>query len=252
MDNLQDTLNKIQKLRPKVGNEIKKFSRMILLINDFFNKKSYNNNSFLVELRDKIKKDCDIDMSNKKLSQLLLVFNKNKGNYNKIKKLHKTINVEVNKINPQIGGFIYNDNENGYSQVLSMLDFIFDLINLIPNNIITKNYNFIAAPYGILAILLNLLRADYDFAFYSFVGLIPGVGGAIAGSVKIIHRIIKYITRTAKVDNAENYYKQLQSAKRVHDYLRDDSYERKNNPFIGDFEDNYKYDDYFDDELNIT
>ena len=133
-----------------------------------------------------------------------------------------------------------------------MLDFIFDLINLVPNNIITKNYNFIAAPYGILAILLNLLRADYDFAFYSFVGLIPGVGGAIAGSVKIIHRIIKYITRTAKVDNAENYYKQLQSAKRVHDYLRDDSYERKNNPFIGDFEDNYKYDDYFDDELNIT
>ena len=74
-----------------------------------------------------------------------------------------------------------------------MIDFIFDIINLIPNNIITQNYNYITAPYGIISFLMNLLRGNYDFAFYSFIGLIPGIGGAIAGSAKTIHRIINYI-----------------------------------------------------------
>ena len=50
---------------------------------------------------------------------------------------------------------------------------------------------------------------------------------------------------------AEEYFKQLKAAERVHNYLKDETFERKNNPFIGDFEDNYKYDSYFNDELDI-
>jgi len=252
MDRYTETKKKIQDLRPKVKGNIRKFSNLISIIDSFFINKEYNNQSYLNKLNLKINKDCDINLSNKKLSKILVSFHKNKENYKKFTNFHKTINIEINKINPQLGGFIYDDNDNKYAQVLNILDFIFDIINLIPNNIITKNYNFIAAPYGILAVLLNLLRGNYDFAFYSFIGLIPGIGGALAGSVKIIHRIINYVTKTNTLKEGEEYYKQIQAAKRVHDYLKDETYEKNNNPFIGDFEDNYKYDDFYDDELNIT
>lgn len=252
MDRYTETKKKIQDLRPKVKGNIRKFSNLISIIDSFFINKEYKNQSYLNKLNLKINKDCDINLSNKKLSKILVSFHKNKENYKKFTNFHKTINIEINKINPQLGGFIYDDNDNKYAQVLNILDFIFDIINLIPNNIITKNYNFIAAPYGILAVLLNLLRGNYDFAFYSFIGLIPGIGGALAGSVKIIHRIINYVTKTNTLKEGEEYYKQIQAAKRVHDYLKDETYEKNNNPFIGDFEDNYKYDDFYDDELNIT
>lgn len=252
MDKYIDTKKKIQNLRPKVKNNLNNFSNLISIIQNFFVNKEYKNESYLNQLKDKIKKKCNIDVSNKQLGNILITFHKNQDNYKKFVNFRKVINKEVYKINPQCGGFIYDENDNGYAQVLNIIDFIFDIINLIPNNIITKNYNFIAAPYGILAVLLNLLRGNYDFAFYSFIGLIPGIGGALAGSVKIIHRIINYISKTKKLKEGEDYYKQLQAAKRVHDYLKDETYEKVNNPFIGNFEDNYKYDDYFDDELNIT
>ena len=101
-----------------------------------------------------------------------------------------------------------------------------------------------------MSVLINLMRGNYDFAFYSFIGLIPGIGGAIAGSAKIIHRIINYITEKKKLNFANEYYKQLQSARRVHNYLKDDKYEIKNNPFLGDFENNYNYED--DKDLYIS
>jgi hypothetical protein len=255
MDDLKDTIVPAfrgQNLKPDVRNHIKTFSKLISIIDNFFINKEYSNNGYISILQNKIKNDCKIDISNKRLSNLLLSFHNNKNNYDKINKMNKTINIEINKMNPQIGGFIYDDNDNKYAQVLNMIDFIFDLINIIPNNIITQNYNFIAAPYGIIAVLLNLLRGNYDFAFYSFIGLIPGIGGALAGSIKIIHRIINYISSRNIMKNAEEYYKQLQAAKRVHDYLKDETFEKINNPFIGDFEDNYKYDDYFNDEIDIS
>lgn len=251
MDRYTETKKKVQNLKPKVKDNLKKFSKLISIIDNFFINKEYSNNGYISILKNKIKNDCNINISNKRLSELLLSFHNNKNNYDKMKNIHKTINIEINKINPQIGGFIYDDNHNKYAQVLDMIDFIFDLINIIPNNIITQNYNFIAAPYGIIAVLLNLLRGNYDFAFYSFIGLIPGIGGALAGSIKIIHRIINYISSTNKMNDAKEYYKQLQSAKRVHDYLKDETFERKNNPFIGNFEDNYKYNNYFNDEIDI-
>ena len=249
MDDLKD---KSQNLKPKFRSHIKKFSKLILIIDNFFINKEYTNNGYISILKNKIKKGCDIDISNKRLSNILLSFNDNRNNYDKMRNIHKTINIEISKINPQIGGFIYDDNVNKYEQVLNMIDFIFDIVNIIPNNIITQNYNYIGAPYGIISVLLNLLRGNYDFAFYSFIGLIPGIGGALSGSIKIIHRIINYISSRKITIKSEEYYKQLQSAIRVHDYLKDETFEKKNNPFIGDFEDNYKYDDYFNDELDIS
>ena len=47
------------------------------------------------------------------------------------------------------------------------------------------------------------------------------------GSKDLIKK--SYISKK-KLNNANEYYKQLQSAKRVHNYLKDDTYEMKNNP----------------------
>ena len=234
-----DDLKNSYKLKKKINT----FSKLISIIDDFFINKYYMNKNYLNQLKNKINKKCNININTKRLSNLLISFHSNKNNFDKINKIQKAINLEVNKINPQIGGFIYADDDNRYTQVLNMIDFIFDIINLIPNNIITQNYNYITAPYGIISFLMNLLRGNYDFAFYSFIGLIPGIGGAIAGSAKTIHRIINYIISKNKLNKANEYYKQLQSARRVHNYLKDETYEMKNNPFLGEFENNYNYDD---------
>ena len=67
-------------------------------------------------------------------------------------------------------------------------------------------------PYAISSLLLNLFRGDYDF-FY----IIPGVGGVLASSSKIIHRIIRYIINSKKIENVENYYKQILA---LHEFIR--------------------------------
>lgn len=228
-----------------------KLANLISIIDNFFKQKEYHKNSYLQNLKNEILDKCNIDFKNVQLANILIVYKSNSLNIEKIKKIHKIINTEVNKINPQSGGFLYLESDNVYTQALNLIDFIIDIINIIPNNIITSNYHHIAAPYGISSLILNLMRGNYDFAFYSLIGLIPGIGGAIAGSAKIIHKIIAYISNKKKIDKSEEYYKQLQSSLRVHDYLRDENFERKNNPFLGDFEDSYNYDKYYNDELDI-
>ena len=228
-----------------------KLANLISIFDEFFVKKEFMKANYLNDLNNKIYKKCDIHFNNIQLGNLLISYKSNRKNIDKIKKIHKIINLEVNKINPQQGGFLYLEDDNVYTQTLNLIDFIIDIINLVPNNIITSNYHYIAAPYGISSLILNLMRGNYDFAFYSLIGLIPGIGGAISASAKIIHKIISYATSKKKIDKSEEYYKQLQSSLRVHDYLKDETFERKNNPFLGDFEDSYNYDKYYNDELDI-
>ena len=228
-----------------------KLANLISIIDNFFNKKGYQTNSYLSDLKNEISDKCGINFKNIQLANILIVYKSNSLNIDKLKKIHRIINIEANKLNPQCGGFLYLESDNVYTQALNLIDFIIDIINIIPNNIITSNYHHIAAPYGISSLILNLMKGNYDFAFYSLIGLIPGIGGAISGSAKIIHKIISYISNKKKIDKSEEYYKQLQSSLRVHDYLKDETFERKNNPFLGNFEENYNYDNYYNDELDI-
>ena len=228
-----------------------KLANLISVINNFFEKKKYFSNNYLGELNEELQKKYQINFSNKQLANILLVYKFNFSNLNKIKKIHKLINYEANKINPQIGGFLYLESDNVYTQTLNLIDFIIDVVNIIPNNIITPNYHHIAAPYGISSLILNLMRGSYDFAFYSLIGIIPGIGGVISASAKIIHKIIAYISNGKKTEKSKEYYKQIQSSLRVHDYLKNDNFERNYNPFLGNFEDNYNYDEYYNDELDF-
>lgn len=229
-----------------------KLANLISIIDNFFKEKKFLKANYLNELKEILKNECQIKFSNLQLANILIVYKSNLVNIDKMKKFHKLINLEVSKYKEQSGGFLYLESDNVFTQALNLIDFIIDIINIIPNNIITSNYNHIAAPYGISSLILNLMRGNYDFAFYSLIGLIPGVGGAISGSAKIIHKIIAYLSNVKKTEKAESYYKQLQSSLRVHDYLKDETFERKNNPFLGNFEDNYNYDEYYNDELDIV
>ena len=96
-------------------------------------------------------------------------------------------------------------------------------------------------PYAVASLLLNLFRSDYDFAFYSFLGIIPGIGGILASSAKIVHRIIRYVINAKKVEDVEGYYKQILAARRVHDFVKDENYEQLDNPYIGSFENNFNF-----------
>lgn len=229
----------------------RKFAKLFYTIEDFFIKKKFLEKHYINSLKLKIKNDCEISLNNNQIADILIFFYKNKKNINSIKKIHNTITLEIAKRLPQSGGFLFLDDDNRYSQTLSLIDFIIDIINLIPNNYITKNYNHIAAPYGIVSLILNLMRGDFDFAFYSLIGLIPGVGGAISASAKIIHKIINHNKSVKKNDQAKEYYKQLQSVQRVHDYLKDETFERTNNPYLDNFEENYNYNDLYADEIDL-
>ena len=136
----------------------------------------------------------------------------------------------------QNGGFLYNKYDNRYVKTLASIDFIFDVISLIPENMLTKNYNNIYFPYGVTSLLINLFKGDLDFAFYSFISLIPGVGSMVAASAKIVHRILRYILNRNNVEDIEKYYKQIQANRRVHAFLKDEQYDKLNNPYLGDFE----------------
>ena len=39
------------------------------------------------------------------------------------------------------GGFLYKKYDNRYVKTLATIDFIFDIISLIPENMLTQNYN---------------------------------------------------------------------------------------------------------------
>jgi len=220
---------------------IKKLSKLINHLDIFFEKKDYNKNKFITKFSNKINKDLGLNLNDKRISNLLLSYHKYNYQLNKVNTLKNTFDNELCNNYNQKGGFFFNKYDNKYMKSLTIIDFLFDIINLIPNQIISKNYNFVTMPYAVSSLLLNLFRGDYDFAFYSFLGIIPGIGGILASSTKIIHRIIRYSINAKKVEDVEGYYKQILAARRVHEFIKDEDYEKMDNPYIGSFENNFNY-----------
>jgi hypothetical protein len=218
-----------------------KFSKLINFLECFFKNKNYNNKNFINKFNNKIKNEIGIQIDDKRVANLLISYYKYNYQFDKINNLINKLDFELCNNYDQNGGFFFNKYDNKFMKSLTVIDFLFDIINLIPNQIITKNYNFVTMPYAISSLLLNLFRGDYDFAFYSFLGIIPGVGGVLASSSKIIHRIIRYIINSKKIENVENYYKQILAARRVHEFIKDENYEKLENPFIGSFENNFNF-----------
>ena len=220
---------------------IKKLSKLINHLDTFFEKKEYNKKDFINNFNKKIINDIGIKLTNRRTANLLFSYHKYNNHFDKINKLRNKFDNELcNKLN-QSGGFFFNKYDNKYIKSLTIIDFLFDIINLIPNQIISKNYNFVTMPYAIASLLLNLFRGDYDFAFYSFLGIIPGIGGILASSAKIVHKIIRYVINSKKVANVEGYYKQILAARRVHNFIKDENYEKLDNPYIGSFENNFNF-----------
>jgi hypothetical protein len=222
-------------------NNIIKLSKLINHLEHFFENKKYNHKNFINEFSQRINNELNIKLDDKRIANLLISYHKYNYQFNKINKLiHKLDNELCNNYN-QKGGFFFNKYDNKYMKSLTIIDFLLDIINLIPNQIISKNYNFITMPYAITSLLLNLFRGDYDFAFYSFLGLIPGIGSVLASSSKIIHRIIRFSINSRKIYDIENYYKQILAARRVHEFIKDENYEKLENPYIGSFENNFNF-----------
>ena len=219
-------------------NKIKNFSKFIQIIDDFFVNKEYNNTGFLKKLQNRLKVKTNQNLEIKRLASFLTSYHKF-NLINKFTDLKDNFYKETSVLTGQKGGFFSNKYDNKYTKTLNVIDFLFDIINLIPSKIITSNYNYITLPYGIISFIVNLIRGDNDFAFYSFLGLFPGLGGLLGSSLKLIHRIIRFMINKSKVYKYENYYKQIQGARRVHDFIKDEKYEKIKNPFLGEFEENY-------------
>ena len=235
-------------------------ANMINIIDDFFINENYKKKGFLRVLQRNIKNKCEKELSVKRIADMLVVYHKKKYKMNDFEKTIDQINKKINKEFIYQSGGKEQDNEgvpkkkeNMYTKTLIALDMLFDIVNLIPNSLLTKNYNYIAAPYGILSLIINLLRDDYDFAFYSLLGIIPGIGGVIASSMKIIHRIIRYVINKRNNDKVENYYKEIQTSREVQKILGNVEFVDKlkrhevdplqkgaTNPFMGNFYDDYE------------
>ena len=218
--------------KEKLKSNLNKFSNFRVLIDNFFEKKLYNKKGFLKKFISDAKPF--IKLNKKRAFNILKEYQKYNFYFTKIEKLMGKIDYEV--FGKQNGGFLYNKYDNRYVKTLASIDFIFDIISLIPENMLTKNYNNIYFPYGVTSLLINLFKGDLDFAFYSFISLIPGVGSMVAASAKIVHRILRYILNRSNVEDIEKYYKQIQANRRVHAFLKDEQYDKLNNPYLGDFE----------------
>lgn len=243
------TNNEIKKLKNTNLNKINKnYNKLNILFNifdEFFYYKKYKNKNFLFNLKNDIFNKCNLNFNNKKLYVLLINYFNNLPNIIKIKKLKAGINVELKPIN-QRGGFLTNKDQNSsYTFALNVADMIFDLISILPNDLFTSSGKNITTPFTLVNVLMNLMRGDYEFAFYSMLSMLPSIGGIISISAKIIHRIIRAISSENTTGDEKNlkYYKQMASAKRVYHFLSNGA--NRNNIMEGRFEKEYKssYDD---------
>ena len=218
-------------------NNIKHFASIIDILESFFKHKKYNKSSYLNKLKTDIYTKTKITFTKKRLSYLLINYHNNYHYLEHVDSLKKKIIYESG----QSGGFFFSQYDNKYYKALNIIDFLIDIINLIPNKIISKSYNNVTLPYAMVSFILNILRGDHDFAFYSFIGMIPGVGGILSASSKIIHRIIRNIIYQQKEQKAENYYKEIQTTRTIHEFLKKNDYDKLDNPFITKFEGEYDY-----------
>lgn len=176
------------------------------------------------------------NIKSNKSNKLHNLFNQNKSNFDTFYKIRNIVDTNLCQQFNQSGGFFYDQNDDFIIQVLDTIDFIFDIINILPNYFFKTNTQFITLPYSILSFYTNLLRNNYEMAFYTLIGIIPGIGALISTSSKIILRIIKHNEKIKNNKKDFNSLNQIKVAKEIKTILNSKSF---NNPFLSDFEENY-------------
>ena len=176
------------------------------------------------------------NIKNNKSNKLHPVFKQNKSNFHTFYKIRNVIDINLcNQFN-QNGGFFYDQNDDFIIQILDTIDFIFDIINILPNYFFKTHTQFITLPYSILSFYTNILRNDYEMAFYTLIGIIPGIGALISTSSKIILRIIKHNEKIKNNKKDFDMLNQIKVAKEIKKILNSKSF---NNQFLSEFEKNY-------------
>ena len=153
--------------------------------------------------------------------------------------IRKTLDNKLCSKFKQNGGFFYDQNDDFILQVLDTIDFIFDIINILPNHFFNTHTQFITLPYMILSFYSNLLRKNHEMAFYTLIGIIPGIGSLISTSSKIILRIIKYNQKIKENNEKLDKLNQIKTAKEIKKILKSKYSNSFNYPFLSDFENNY-------------
>jgi hypothetical protein len=176
------------------------------------------------------------NIKNNKSNKLHPVFKQNKSIFNTFYKIRNVIDTNLCHQFNQNGGFFYDQNDDFIIQILDTIDFIFDIINILPNYFFKTHTQFITLPYSILSFYTNLLRNDYEMAFYTLIGIIPGIGALISTSSKIILRIIKHNEKIKNNKKDFNMLNQIKVAKEIKKILNSKSF---NNQFLSEFEKNY-------------
>lgn len=176
------------------------------------------------------------NIKNDKSNKLHSVFKHNKLNFNTFYKIRNTIDNKLCDTFNQNGGFFYDQNDDFIIQVLDTIDFIFDIINILPNHFFKTHTQFITLPYSILSFYNNLLRSNYEMAFYTLIGIIPGIGALISTSSKTILRIIKHNQQIKNNKKDFDMLNQIKTAKEIKKIINSKPF---NNPFLSEFEENY-------------
>ena len=176
------------------------------------------------------------NIKNDKSNKLHSVFKQNKSNFKTFYKIRNIIDTNLCQQFNQNGGFFYDQNDDFIIQILDTIDFIFDIINILPHYFFKTHTQFITLPYSILSFYTNLLRNNYEMAFYTLIGIIPGIGALISTSSKIILRIIKHNEKIKNNKKDFDMLNQIKVAKEIKKILTSTSF---NNQFLSEFEKNY-------------
>lgn len=144
-------------------------------------------------------------------------------NHKHIKKLFNYFNNISNKCSKSLqknkkqnGGFFYNKFDSVFTKILNVVDIIFDVITIIPNHVLTTSLHHIAGPYQFISSFTNLARGNYLLAFFSFIGIIPGIGPVVGSSLKLIHHIVTYILDKIYVAKENIYLEDIESMRYVY------------------------------------
>ena len=176
------------------------------------------------------------DNKNDKLHKL---YKHNVSNFNKINKMRNVFDTKLCSQFKQNGGFFYDQNDDFILQIIDTIDFLFDIFNILPNYFINTNTQFITLPYSILSFYTNLLRNNHEMAFYTLIGIIPGIGSLISTSSKIILRIIKYNQKIKINKEKMDELNKIKVSKEIKKILNSSNSNSFNYPFLSNFEKNY-------------
>jgi len=178
-------------------------------------------------------------IKNNKNDKLHKLYKHNESNFNKIYKIRSIFDYKLCNQFKQNGGFFYDQNDDYILQILDTIDFLFDIFNILPNYFIKTNTQFVTLPYSILSFYTNLLRNNYEMAFYTLIGIIPGIGALISTSSKIILRLIKYNQKIKNNKEDIDRLNKIKVSKEIKQILQSSNSNSFNYPYLSDFEKNY-------------